>query len=94
MTPRQLDPDVFNNEGSSIGIILYTEQFYVHKSDGDSQVVPDSKKGGCSISWGKYPDLGRAFLGVKQFWDGFARLHFDSCALLVDIVGIAYLIIL
>ena len=64
MTPRQLDPQAFNVEGSSIGIILYTEQFYVHKSLGDSTVVPDSKKGGCSISWGKYPDLGRAFLGL------------------------------
>lgn len=59
----------FNVDGSAIGVILYTEQFYVNRTTGDSSITPDGK-GGCCVAWGKYPDLSMAFLGVQYGANG------------------------
>ena len=45
----------------SILVVLSAEQFYVYHTEGDSERRPDSS-GRCSLSWNKYPDLGKACL--------------------------------
>ena len=60
--PHHVSPE-FNIDGSAIGVVLYTETFYVHRSAGDDKIKPDGKNG-CPVSWNKYPDVGEAFLGT------------------------------
>ena len=43
-------------------VILSAEQFCVAHCKGDKKLKPDAS-GRCSISWNKYPDMGKAFLG-------------------------------
>ena len=52
----------------SILVVLSAEQFCVSHTEGDSERRPDSS-GRCSLSWSKYPDLGKACLGgFVEIW--------------------------
>ena len=62
----------------AILVVLSAEQFCI-RLKGDGTVKPDSS-GRCSISWNKYRDLGKAWLGLIN-WD-WGLFHFSKTKLI------------
>ena len=56
-------PDASCGENaSSILVVLSAEQFCIYHSQGDEKAKVDSS-GRCTVSWNKYEDMGKAWLG-------------------------------
>ena len=56
----------YGGSAQAILVILSAEQFCVAHCKGDKKLKPDAS-GRCTISWNKYPDMGKACLG-KYMW--------------------------
>ena len=55
----------------AILVVLSAEQFCVRNAKGDDKQKPDSS-GRCSLTWSKYDDLGKSWLGeINKFIDGW-----------------------
>lgn len=62
------------DEVRPILVILSAEQFCISHSEGDDRIRADAS-GRCTVSWNKYEDMGKAWLGGSVYEYRFICTH-------------------